>query len=67
MLILTRRKREKIIIDDKIQITILDIGRGTIRFGIEAPREIPIRSERNDAASEEEQPPAVPGGESNGL
>jgi carbon storage regulator len=42
MLVLSRKLGEKIYINDNICITIVDIDRGKIRLGIEAPREIPI-------------------------
>jgi carbon storage regulator len=46
MLTLTRKEGESIAIGDGIEITIVDIGRGKVRVGIVAPREMPIlRSE----------------------
>jgi carbon storage regulator len=42
MLVLSRKLGEKIHIGDNICITIVDIDRGKIRLGIEAPREVPI-------------------------
>ena len=42
MLVLSRKLGEKIHIGDHICITIVDIDRGKIRLGIEAPRDIPI-------------------------
>ena len=42
MLVLSRKLGEKIYISDNICITVVDIDRGKIRLGIEAPREIPI-------------------------
>jgi len=45
MLIISRKKGEKIILGNNIEITILDVGRTRVRFGIEAPREISIRSQ----------------------
>jgi carbon storage regulator len=42
MLVLSRKLGEKIYINDNICITIVDIDRGKIRLGIEAPRDIPI-------------------------
>lgn len=46
MLVLSRKLGEKIVIGDNICITVVDIDRGKIRLGIEAPREVPVfRSE----------------------
>lgn len=42
MLVLSRKLGEKIVIGDNITITIVDIDRGKIRLGIEAPRDVPI-------------------------
>ncbi|HYV34092.1 MAG TPA: carbon storage regulator [Gemmataceae bacterium] len=42
MLVLTRKLGEKIFINDNICITVVDIDRGKIRLGIDAPREVPI-------------------------
>jgi len=42
MLVLSRKLGEKIVINDNITITVIDIDRGKIRLGIEAPRNIPV-------------------------
>lgn len=42
MLVLSRKLGEKIYIGENICITVVDIDRGKIRLGIEAPREVPI-------------------------
>jgi carbon storage regulator len=42
MLVLSRKLGEKIIIGENICITVVDIDRGKIRLGIEAPRDVPI-------------------------
>ena len=44
MLIVGRRTNQKIIIDDDIEITILEIGRNRVRFGIQAPKDVPIHT-----------------------
>ena len=44
MLIISRKKDEKIIVADEIEITILEVGRNRVRFGIKAPRRIPIHT-----------------------
>jgi carbon storage regulator len=42
MLVLSRKLGEKIQIGEDICITVVDIDRGKIRLGIEAPREVPV-------------------------
>jgi carbon storage regulator CsrA len=44
MLIISRKKDEKIIVADDIEITILEVGRNRVRFGIKAPKEVPIQT-----------------------
>lgn len=45
MLCLTRKLGEKVYIGEEIVVTVIDIGRGKIRLGIEAPRDVPIYRE----------------------
>ena len=45
MLVLSRKLGEKIYIGDNVCITVVDIDRGKIRLGIEAPRDVPIYRE----------------------
>ena len=42
MLVLSRKLGEKIYIGENICITVVDIDRGKIRLGIEAPRDVPV-------------------------
>ena len=44
MLIISRKKDQKIILADEIEITILEVGRNRVRFGIKAPKHIPIHT-----------------------
>lgn len=55
MLVLTRKRDEVITIGENIVIKVISTGRGTVKIGIEAPREIRIlRAELC------EHPPLVP-------
>jgi len=56
MLVLSRKLGEKIYINDNICITVVDIDRGKIRLGIEAPRNVPIF--RQELLTQGEQPKA---------
>lgn len=59
MLVLSRKLGEKIYIGDNICITVVDVDRGKVRLGIEAPRDVPIfRQELLPIKSP--TPPSVP-------
>jgi hypothetical protein len=49
MLVITRKKFEKIIIANDIEITILDVSRNRVRFGIQAPKQVVINTRVKDA------------------
>jgi carbon storage regulator len=42
MLVFTRKKDESLIIGTDIEVTILSIGSGNVKVGIEAPRHISV-------------------------
>jgi carbon storage regulator len=42
MLILTRKAGEKIRIGDNITIHVVDVGKGNVRIGVEAPKDVTI-------------------------
>jgi carbon storage regulator CsrA len=44
MLIISRKKDQKIMVADNIEITILEVGRNRVRFGIKAPRHVTIHT-----------------------
>jgi carbon storage regulator CsrA len=58
MLIISRKKEQKIIVADDIEITILEIGRNRVRFGIKAPKTIPIQTHLKESPAP--QPIAQP-------
>lgn len=54
MLVLSRKKNEKIVIDENIVITVVEIRGDKVRLGIEAPKDVPIhRSEIYEAIRKE--------------
>lgn len=42
MLALSRKKNEALVIDNKIEVTILEIKGDQVKIGIQAPKEVPI-------------------------
>jgi carbon storage regulator len=65
MLVLSRKRDEKIVIGDSITLTVLEVRGETVRLGIDAPREISvhrlevyeaIKRERNHAAESSSAP-----------
>ncbi len=68
MLVLSRRKNEKIIINGNITIVVADIRGDKVRLGIEAPNDIPVhrqevqeaidRKAKEAAAEDAEKAPA---------
>lgn len=42
MLVLSRKKDEKIRIGDNVEITVIEIRGDKVRLGIEAPKDVPV-------------------------
>lgn len=59
MLVLTRRNGESIHVGDDIKVTILDVGRDSVRIGIDAPRQTRIHRAELIAAVRDENAAAV--------
>ena len=56
MLVLTRKKGEAIHIGDGITLKVLRISSGSVRLGIEAPKEVPVtRAELGQSGSSSRQ------------
>ena len=68
MLVVTRKKGEKVLIGDDIVVTIIDVRRDGVRVGVEAPRGIRIqRHEVVEALAEANAEAAQAGDESTGA
>jgi carbon storage regulator CsrA len=44
LLVITRKKGERVIIADNIEITIIEVNRNRVRFGVQAPKDVVIHS-----------------------
>lgn len=55
MLVLQRKKSESLVIGDCIVVSVVEIRDGTVRIGIEAPKEIVILRGELKAKKEEEE------------
>ncbi len=42
MLILSRKLGESVLLDDKITITVIEVSKGVVKLGIDAPKEMLI-------------------------
>jgi len=45
VLVLTRRKDQRIMIGDAVVVTVLDVKGDTVRIGVEAPRNVQVHRE----------------------
>lgn len=45
MLLLTRKKGEKIVIGDNVYVTVVEVKGDQVQIGIEAPKKIPVHRE----------------------
>ena len=60
MLVLSRKTGERILIGDKISITVVRIAPGIVRIGVEAPDDLPIlREELTTGGKLSAEPAAV--------
>jgi carbon storage regulator len=53
VLVLSRKVGERILIGDKIAVTVVKLGHGGVRIGIEAPAEMAVVREELAAAMDE--------------
>lgn len=63
MLVLARKVGERILIGDNIAVTVVRMGSGVVRLGVEAPHEMPVvREELKDQLRSSDAPPPAKGG-----
>ncbi|MDA0376047.1 MAG: carbon storage regulator CsrA [bacterium] len=62
MLVLSRKRREKILIGDTITITVIEIRGDKVRLGIDAPKE--VRVVRSELLESDGAAPAAPSSKS---
>ncbi len=55
MLVLSRKKTERLVIGGNIVITVVDVRGDKVRLGIEAPRDVPIHRSEVQAAIQSER------------
>jgi carbon storage regulator len=60
MLVLTRKVGDKIWIGDDICLTVVQVERGKVRLGIDAPRSVVIRRAELPAVTENSESEKVP-------
>ena len=53
MLVLSRKVGQKILIGDKISVTVVRVGQGGVRIGVEAPKEMAVIREELKAGGTE--------------
>ncbi|NIL98768.1 MAG: hypothetical protein GTO53_12620 [Planctomycetales bacterium] len=58
MLVLSRKVGERILIGDKIAVTVVRIGQGGVRLGIEAPNDLEVIREELRAEGQSRSQPA---------
>ena len=63
MLVLSRKTNERILIGDEIVVTIVRIGPGNVRIGIEAPPSMPVMREELKQQLEQAGLPSSQSGE----
>ncbi len=58
MLVLSRKVGQKILIGDKISVTVVRVGQGGVRIGVEAPDELEVVREelKSDEVGESKSP-----------
>jgi carbon storage regulator len=67
MLVLSRKRDERIVIGDNIVITVVEVRGDKVRLGIEAPSEVPVHRQevldamKRSASNSQPNPPPVAG------
>ncbi|NQU21254.1 MAG: carbon storage regulator CsrA [Candidatus Nealsonbacteria bacterium] len=55
MLVLSRKKREQIVINDDILVTVVDVRGDRVRLGVDAPKDVPVHRQEIHAAIKREE------------
>lgn len=55
MLVLTRKKDERIMIGDNIVLTVVEVRGDRVRLGIEAPKDVPVDREEVRQSKQEDR------------
>jgi carbon storage regulator len=67
MLVLSRKRDERIVIGDNIVITVVEVRGDKVRLGIEAPSEVPVHRQevleamKRNADATQQKPPPISG------
>ena len=59
MLVLTRKRKEGLVIDEEILVTILEVEGDKVKLGIEAPKDVPVHRKEIYEAIQRENKEAV--------
>jgi len=60
MLVITRKKNEKLLIGDNIEITVLEVGHNRVRLGMKAPQDVAIHTRIKSSPPMEPEPEVIP-------
>ena len=60
MLVISRKKNEKLLIGDNIEITVLEVGHNRVRLGMKAPQDVAIHTRIKSSPAMEPEPEVIP-------
>jgi carbon storage regulator len=59
MLVLSRKRDERIVIGDNVVVTVVDVRGNKVRLGIDAPSDVPVHRQEVFDAMRRDKPPAT--------